>query len=699
MIKTRKAIASLAMAAMAAMALTIIPFNALAKGIVPTHLAGTTAEQTAVKIADQTGWTGTAILASSASYGMADALTAGPLAFYLKAPILLTGAGKVLDPATRAELGRLAVKTVYVTSGTAVISQAVLNELVAMDIAVIPLGGLDRAGTSVNIASKMAGVTKVAIANGLQDALSIAAIASAANQPILLTDKDALPASVTAFLAANPDITTSDVIGGTGIIGEAVETALPSATRYAGNTAYDTNNRVIQDFAASLMFEKVYLANGVTGIDALSGAPLAAQTKSAIILTDGTVPATAAFVKGKLTAESVVTALGGAAVVPASVLAEFADEVPVVVTPAANTKIVNFIEIEGIIAENNIDVQINENDRDKSELGLAKLKRSIKDLEDGIEDIDNQRDALRADEGGLGIIIQLGAEKRGLLAELKSVERLIVDQPNLEALTDIGATISDNSQTLSAQRIFILYNQAKLGALDISQGIITIQDQLAAMQLQVDLGMVSANTMNDLKTKLVDMQTKLESNKLTQQLLERQFKDLLNDQENTLMIGSVPALNEEFIIEDEEADLKIALEASFSIKFQVQSILKSQTALDRAMKDHGQSSNEYKAANFELINATLELTKMKNTLTLDYYTMITNITKMQSNLRLVEQNLRDKKVALSDAQLKLNLGTISQLEMKNAVVDFQVQDNAVKTHQIELFNAEFSYGWFLRGMH
>src|SRR5665648_905743 len=304
MIKTRKAIASLAMAAMVAMALTIIPFNALAKGIVPTHLAGTTAEQTAVKIADQTGWNGTAILASSASYGMADALTAGPLAFYLKAPILLTGAGDVLDPATRAELGRLAVKTVYVTSGTAVISQAVLNELAAMDIKVIALGGIDRAGTSVNIASKMVGVTKVAIANGLQDALSIAAIASAANQPILLTDKDTLPASVAAFLAANPDITTSDVIGGTGIIGEAVETALPGATRYAGNTAYDTNNRVIQDFAESLMFEKVYLANGVTGIDALAGAPLAAQTKSAIILTDGTVPATAAFVNGKLTAES-----------------------------------------------------------------------------------------------------------------------------------------------------------------------------------------------------------------------------------------------------------------------------------------------------------------------------------------------------------------------------------------------------------
>jgi len=62
--KSKKALASLAIAGMA---LTLIPLNALATGTGSTRLAGTTAEQTAVKIADQTGWTGTAILASSAS--------------------------------------------------------------------------------------------------------------------------------------------------------------------------------------------------------------------------------------------------------------------------------------------------------------------------------------------------------------------------------------------------------------------------------------------------------------------------------------------------------------------------------------------------------------------------------------------------------------------------------------------------------
>ncbi|MDO0823242.1 cell wall-binding repeat-containing protein [Desulfosporosinus nitroreducens] len=320
--RTKKLFASLTIAGMA---LTMVPLNVFAAGTVPTRLAGITAEQTAIKIADQTGWTGTAILASSASYGMVDALTSGPLASYLRAPILLTGPGKVLDPDTKEELVKLAVAKVYVTSGTAVISQGVLDELAAMKITVVSLGGVDRFETSVNIAKQMvtlgASVSKVAVAYGwlIQDALSIASIASQASEPILLTDSTGLSSSAQSFLQANPGIKASDVIGGTGVIYDAVLAQLPTPTRHFGITAYDTNDKVIKDFAASLEFNQVYLANGVTGIDALSGAPLAAQTKSAIVLTDGvTSPVAGAFVKGNMSAASVVTALGGEAVVSES---------------------------------------------------------------------------------------------------------------------------------------------------------------------------------------------------------------------------------------------------------------------------------------------------------------------------------------------------------------------------------------------
>jgi len=321
--KTNKVLTTLAIAGML---LSSLPLNVFAEGTVQSRLYGETASQTAVAIAEQTGWTGTAILASSASYGMVDALTSGPLAAFLKAPIFLQEPGDVLNPDTKAELEKLAVTKVYVTSGTAVISQAVLNQLADLDITVIPLGGSDRFETSVNIAKKMveleAPVTKVAVAYGWlnQDALSVAAIASANNEPILLTEKNTVPASVKAFLTTNTSIVATDVIGGTGVISVTSKDQFPSPTRYFGNTAYDTNVAVLKAFDNVINYDNVFIANGETAIDALAGAPLAAKYNAGIVLVNGTTNEGTTYASGKISASSVVTALGGTAVVPESVL-------------------------------------------------------------------------------------------------------------------------------------------------------------------------------------------------------------------------------------------------------------------------------------------------------------------------------------------------------------------------------------------
>ena len=317
--KTKKALASLAIASMV---MTTVPFNAFAADVVSTRLAGTTASQTAVAIADQTGWTGTVILASSESYGASDALTVGPLAKFLNAPILLQEHSEVLNSDTKAEIVKLHVRTVYVTSGTAVISQGVLDQLKDMGITVESLGGNDRFETSVNIAKKMislgANVNKVALAYGWlnQDALSIASIASAQTEPILLTEKNSIPASVKAFMDANASIISTDVIGGTGVISDFVKDKFPSTHRYSGNTAYDTNVAVLKGFDSVLKYDHVFIANGETEVDALTGAPLAAIYNSGIVLTNGTKNEGTSYVSSKLTATSIVNVLGGTAVVP-----------------------------------------------------------------------------------------------------------------------------------------------------------------------------------------------------------------------------------------------------------------------------------------------------------------------------------------------------------------------------------------------
>jgi len=442
--KTKKALATLAIAGMT---LSMLPFNAFAVDTLPDRLAGVTAEQTAVEIAEQTGWTGSAILASSASYGMVDALTAGPLASVLKAPILLQGAGDELNKDTKAELEKLKVETVYVTSGTAVISQAVLDQLEDMDIKVISLGGKDRFETSVNIAKKMidleAPVSKVAVAYGWknQDALSIASIASAQTQPILLTEATSIPESVERFLSENEEIVSTDIIGGTAVVSEDIEDEFPHVSRHFGKTAYDTNVEVLKAFKDVIEYDNVFVANGETAIDALAGAPLAAQYNAGIILTDGTANEGTAYVSGKLTAASVVTALGGTAVVPVSALKDLIDAQAAAVKAATIAKI-DGIELDGdaseVTAEDLIAAGVVEDD--VLEANLEAYQAEISAAEDEALDSTEKIQEMVSDVNEA----QAAATKAAAISKIDSIAKgADASSVTVKDLVDAGVTEAD----------------------------------------------------------------------------------------------------------------------------------------------------------------------------------------------------------------------------------------------------------------
>ena len=90
----------------------------------------------------------------------------------------------------------------------------------------------------------------------------------------------------------------------------------------------------------------------------------------------------------------------------------FADATPV------ESKIVQFTDIASIITNNNLEVRINENDRLDSNVGLAKLKKDIKDMKNRIDDINDEM----GNSTDTGLRIALGSEKRVLLANVKTLE-------------------------------------------------------------------------------------------------------------------------------------------------------------------------------------------------------------------------------------------------------------------------------------
>ncbi|TGE31916.1 cell wall-binding repeat-containing protein [Desulfosporosinus sp. Sb-LF] len=335
---TKQKLLNSCMAAVVVLSSTLTPIIANAAttntSSAVTRIGGVDQFETAALIAEK-GWpeaTDNVVLSSGMSNTLVDALAAGPLAAKLKAPILLTDGGQGLDLFTKAELQRLKPKKVYITSGTAVIKPSAIDEIKALGITPVPLGGLDQYETSVNIAKEMielgTNVTKVVVAAGWMapvDALSVSSIAATLEIPILATTQNELPSSVEEFLNKLNSITDSYVIGGTAVVGDGIKGALPGTVhRYSGVTKFDTNLEVLKGFANDVHYEKVYVANGETFVDALSGVPLAVLTHSPIVLGQSE---WSSKMKDFLKLNNLLdfVALGGVAAVPDSVLKSLTD--------------------------------------------------------------------------------------------------------------------------------------------------------------------------------------------------------------------------------------------------------------------------------------------------------------------------------------------------------------------------------------
>lgn len=251
------------------------------------RLAGATRYDTALAIS-QNGWPKSdyAIIATGENFS--DALAATPLAMKYDAPIILVPPSPRDDTfiGVQTELARLGVKKTFIVGGTGVVSsdtESMLQD--TLGIQSTRLAGQDRYETAVKIAQEV-GVTGnifVTTGDGYQDALSIASIAAIQGSPIIITPRDVIPDSVSAFLSGQT-ITKTYVIGSNQEVSNAVLNQLPNAERIDGQNGYERNVAVLSKFRNSLDFSKVYLATGENFPDALAGTALAARNVSPIML-------------------------------------------------------------------------------------------------------------------------------------------------------------------------------------------------------------------------------------------------------------------------------------------------------------------------------------------------------------------------------------------------------------------------------
>lgn len=260
-------------------------------GNVQTLTNGTEADQTTIGIAQVEFPNGvsshTVVLASGSPGHLVDSLTAGPLAYQLQAPLLMTQSDSQLGSDLAYYLQTNQIQTVYLVGAAGGADAAALAAQIQQAVPgakLIPLTGSDRAATAAAIAGAMPQSSTVFVASAedahLVDAVAASPAAALLHAPILLDTATAPPSSNLLQGA-----TTTYVIGAAANYTQ-VNAQLPGVVPIVGATRNQTAVLLAQRF-----FPKATKAVVASGDNSdlqwtLDAGPLAAKWQVPLLLAE-----------------------------------------------------------------------------------------------------------------------------------------------------------------------------------------------------------------------------------------------------------------------------------------------------------------------------------------------------------------------------------------------------------------------------
>ncbi|MDO5755887.1 MAG: cell wall-binding repeat-containing protein, partial [Tissierellia bacterium] len=251
------------------------------------RISGIDRIETSIKVAEHKfGKAKTVIIARHDVF--ADALVAGPLAYALDAPILLSKPTE-LPAKVEAEIQRLGVKHIIIVGGMNSIDQNVENDLRKYDKDLERIKGPDRYDTSAEVAYRLkeanGGREKAVVATGVNypDALSVGPYAAVEGMPILLVRPNAVSEKVVQSFE-KLQTKTIEIAGGYASVSKELEKELPKLTRrFQGADRYATAVEIATQTNKDTV--NIYLASGEVFADALVAGPAAAKDHAPILLT------------------------------------------------------------------------------------------------------------------------------------------------------------------------------------------------------------------------------------------------------------------------------------------------------------------------------------------------------------------------------------------------------------------------------
>lgn len=261
------------------------------------RLGGASRYVTAARVSARFHSPGVPVAYVTSGTGFPDALSAGPAADRLGAPLLFVRSDSV-PSATAAELRRLEPGRIVVVGGRSVVTDGVLDTLGDLTTgSVTRISGADRFATSVAVSRTVFpdGARTVWVSTGRDwpDALSAGAAAAVQDGPVLLTEPTGLPPAVRdEIVRLAPDRIL--LAGGRSAVADVVLRDLASIAtteRVSGDDRYATSTAI-----ARRVFGPdrpgVMVATGAAFPDALAAVPATASTRGPVLLSrSGSLPA------------------------------------------------------------------------------------------------------------------------------------------------------------------------------------------------------------------------------------------------------------------------------------------------------------------------------------------------------------------------------------------------------------------------
>ena len=253
---------------------------------------------TAARLAAQRGRADVVVLARGDDYP--DALTAGPLAAQLDAPVLLSPRSG-LRPEVAAVIADLGASKAVLLGSRDALGEGVERDLTGLGLTIERIAGTDRFARNADVARRIwsrrpprraylvEGIHADPL-RGWPDAVAISALAAHERHPILLTARDALPAA-THRLLERSGVEEVVVIGGPPAVSEQVLRTVEDlgirVRRWAGPDRLATSAAVARhSVTAGMDGTQLWVSTARNWPDALAAGPAVAAGGGVLLLTE-----------------------------------------------------------------------------------------------------------------------------------------------------------------------------------------------------------------------------------------------------------------------------------------------------------------------------------------------------------------------------------------------------------------------------